>query len=756
MPDNIRKRQALRGMHVLLSLAAVITMLVSTGFLVAPVSADGPPQVPAFFSGTVTVNGSAASVGTSIEAKINSVSCGTYTVATAGSYGPILVQNGNNGDTVQFYVNSVAAQTGIYQSGLPQTVNLSTGSGSPPAAPVLSSPADGATGVSTTPTLQWSASTGATSYAVQVSTSSSFSPVIFTQSGITDVQVTVSTALSTSTVYYWRANATNASGTSAWSSYRSFTTQATAAPSAPVLSSPANGATGVATTPTLVWNASTGATSYGVQVSTSSSFSPVVFTQSGITSTQVTVSTVLSSSTLYYWRANATNASGTSSWSSYYSFTTASGGGGVPTIPAFFRGTAYKDGTAVNQKQVCVTVNSVSACTTTDTSGNYLVMANGNEGSSATFTVDSAAATETATFHPGWVIRQDLHANTGGPLTVVTTSLPAATVGSAYSSTPEMRASGGVLPYTWSLATGSLPAWATYNPSTGLITGTPSSPGTSAAFVFRVTDSSTPTPQTALSPSLTITAQAPGSLSVVTTSLPNGTISTAYSSSPEMRATGGTAPYTWAVTSGSLPTWAALNASTGLITGTPDATGTSAAFVITVTDSSTPTPQTAVSPSLTITVGSTPTPPTCGTDPLGCVAAPYTGRTGGNTAVFCRFAATSSTTVSKIKLVAYGADNAKVAIYSDVGMSPSARLAVNNTLTPITLGENTITLASPLAITSGTYYWLACWTQYPTFYLSSDSGLWVFTDTSSTYDFPATVTGTTIGAGNRGQISAIP
>jgi len=106
--------------------------------------------------------------------------------------------------------------------------------------------------------------------------------------------------------------------------------------------------------------------------------------------------------------------------------------------------------------------------------------------------------------------------------------------------------------------------------------------------------------------------------------------------------------------------------------------------------------------------------------------------------------------------VAYGADNAKVAIYSDVGMSPSARLAVNNTLTPITLGENTITLASPLAITSGTYYWLACWTQYPTFYLSSDSGLWVFTDTSSTYDFPATVTGTTIGAGNRGQISAIP
>jgi len=48
--------------------------------------------------------------------------------------------------------------------------------------------------------------------------------------------------------------------------------------------------------------------------------------------------------------------------------------------------------------------------------------------------------------------------------------------------------------------------------------------------------------------------------------------------------TGGTGPYTFAVTSGSLPTGLSLNASTGEITGTPSATGPFS-FTITVTDS---------------------------------------------------------------------------------------------------------------------------------------------------------------------------
>lgn len=92
-------------------------------------------------------------------------------------------------------------------------------------------------------------------------------------------------------------------------------------PAAPTLSSPANGATGVSTSPTLTWIASSGATSYRLQVSTSSAFTTLTIDQSGITTTSQAI-TGLASGTLYYWRVNATNSAGTSGWSSVWSFTT--------------------------------------------------------------------------------------------------------------------------------------------------------------------------------------------------------------------------------------------------------------------------------------------------------------------------------------------------------------------------------------------------------------------------------------------------
>lgn len=63
--------------------------------------------------------------------------------------------------------------------------------------------------------------------------------------------------------------------------------------------------------------------------------------------------------------------------------------------------------------------------------------------------------------------------------------------------------------------------------------------------------------------------------------LPGGTTGTVYSET--ISAQGGTSPYTFAVTSGALPTGTSLNSSTGAITGTPSATGTFN-FTITVTD----------------------------------------------------------------------------------------------------------------------------------------------------------------------------
>jgi hypothetical protein len=68
----------------------------------------------------------------------------------------------------------------------------------------------------------------------------------------------------------------------------------------------------------------------------------------------------------------------------------------------------------------------------------------------------------------------------------------------------------------------------------------------------------------------------------VAANLAGGTPSVAYSET--ITAQGGTSPYAFAVTSGALPTGTTLNPTSGVISGTPSATGTFN-FTITVTDS---------------------------------------------------------------------------------------------------------------------------------------------------------------------------
>ena len=74
-------------------------------------------------------------------------------------------------------------------------------------------------------------------------------------------------------------------------------------------------------------------------------------------------------------------------------------------------------------------------------------------------------------------------------------------------------------------------------------------------------------------------------LGVTTAALANGTYGGSYSTSLAAKGGGGTYTH-WALSSGTLPSWATLNTSTGVITGTPNAVGTGSALVFTVTDSS--------------------------------------------------------------------------------------------------------------------------------------------------------------------------
>jgi hypothetical protein len=96
-----------------------------------------------------------------------------------------------------------------------------------PAATALMSPEDGATGVAIDPTLAWQASSGATSYRMQVARAVDFSSPVVDQGGIVGTSYAVG-GLANDSTYYWRVQATSAGGLSVWSSVRSFQTVAEA------------------------------------------------------------------------------------------------------------------------------------------------------------------------------------------------------------------------------------------------------------------------------------------------------------------------------------------------------------------------------------------------------------------------------------------------------------------------------------------------------------------------------------------------
>jgi hypothetical protein len=93
----------------------------------------------------------------------------------------------------------------------------------PPTAPVLATPVDNAIGVPVSTSLSWVAVPGATTYRVQVSTSSTFTTSVVDDSTLTGTSRAVS-GLANSTMYYWRVRAKNAAGFGAFSAARSFKT----------------------------------------------------------------------------------------------------------------------------------------------------------------------------------------------------------------------------------------------------------------------------------------------------------------------------------------------------------------------------------------------------------------------------------------------------------------------------------------------------------------------------------------------------
>jgi hypothetical protein len=196
---------------------------------------------------------------------------------------------------------------------------------------------------------------------------------------------------------------------------------------------------------------------------------------------------------------------------------------------------------------------------------------------------------------------------------VTTTSVPAATAGVTYSAT--LTSAGGTSPFTWSVASGSLPSGLSLGSSTTnsvTISGTPMTMGKNSVTI-QVTDAT----HTSTTQSLSFLVNAPAVVLVPTT-LPQGVINIAYVQA--LQAESGVPPYVWSISSGSLPTGLTLNSTSGVISGTPAVAGSSN-FVVEVMDSNTPTPSSATA-SLSIIIN-TPLAITTTTLPTGSVDSAY-------------------------------------------------------------------------------------------------------------------------------------
>lgn len=162
-------------------------------------------------------------------------------------------------------------------------------------------------------------------------------------------------------------------------------------------------------------------------------------------------------------------------------------------------------------------------------------------------------------------------------ITLGPSPIPNGTVGVAYSQT--LTGSGGTAPYVFSVTLGTLPAGLTLT-AAGVLSGTPTT-AASSTFTVRGTDS-----LGCFADVVSTVAIAPAACPVITlapATIPNGLVGQPFSQT--LTASGGTAPYTFSVVAGALPTGVVLSTAggLGLIAGTPTTNG-SYAFTIRATD----------------------------------------------------------------------------------------------------------------------------------------------------------------------------
>lgn len=165
-----------------------------------------------------------------------------------------------------------------------------------------------------------------------------------------------------------------------------------------------------------------------------------------------------------------------------------------------------------------------------------------------------------------------------GPLSITTTAVDDGVIDTDYSDT--IASTGGRGTKTFTISSGALPAGLSMSAS-GAITGLPTGPAGNVSFTVQVTDSAN-TPATDTQ-ALSIDIVEP--LMITTAALADTSVGDAYAAS--VVATGGTAPYTFTISTGNPPAGIVL-AANGSLMGAVSNNANTESFEVRVEDSSTP------------------------------------------------------------------------------------------------------------------------------------------------------------------------
>jgi len=348
------------------------------------------------------------------------------------------------------------------------------------------------------------------------------------------------------------------------------------------------------------------------------------------------------------------------------------------------------------------TITSITPSSGT-TAGGTSITINGTNLSGGTVTIGGTAATVTATTASSITATTPSSVTSGAKDVVVTVSGNSVTSTGGYTYVTPATASAVTATLAYNATSANIPL-TTGNTPTSVAVSTQATHGTAVAtgttiaytpttgyfgtdtFYYTATNAGgTSSPVTAtitISPPTLVANPAAGTLAA-------GTVGTAYSTT--LTTSGGASPYTYALTTGTLPAGLSLNTSTGVVSGTPTAAGTSN-FTITATDSSTATHATlATSYSIVVSLATQATltasaaATTINTN--GTTTLSTSGGSGGGAVTYavasgsCTISGTTLTAPASAGTCTVTATKAANGIY-DAATSAAITITVNTTPTP--------------------------------------------------------------------------